>query len=263
VVTPGALAERGEAIAAGFVTSFTLGSGQFCTKPGLLLLPAGHGLGDTLASRVGATSVGPLLNARIRDGYAHGVAALRDAPGVRPVAAGPAQSTVDGIGYGVVPTLFAVPAAQLTGSLLEECFGPTALVVEYSSTAELTAALDAVPGSLTATLHADPVREPDLIRALLAQVSAKAGRVVWDGWPTGVAVTAAQQHGGPWPATTSVRTTSVGTAAVDRFLRPVAYQNLPDALLPPALQEANPLGLPRRVDGLIHSGHMAPPQASL
>jgi NADP-dependent aldehyde dehydrogenase len=266
VVTPGALAERGEAIATGFVASYTLGSGQFCTKPGLLFLPAGHGLTDTLAGQVGATTVGPLLNVRIRDGYTRGVAGLAAAPGVRPVvteAAASAASTVDGNGYGVVPTLFAVPAGALTGALLEECFGPTALVVEYGSTAELTAALDVVPGSLTATLHADAVTEPDLIRALLAQVSAKAGRVVWDGWPTGVAVTAAQQHGGPWPASTAVRTTSVGTAAVDRFLRPVAYQNLPDALLPPALQEANPLGLPRRIDGLIHSGHTGGAQSSL
>jgi len=136
-------------------------------------------------------------------------------------------------------------------------------VVEYASVEELTAALDAVPGSLTATLHADPEAEADLVRSLLSQVSAKAGRVVWDGWPTGVAVTAAQHHGGPWPATTSVLHTSVGTAAARRFLRPVAYQNLPDALLPPPLQDANPLGLPRRVNGVIHSGHtgMAQPPA--
>lgn len=252
VVTPGALAERGDAIAAGFVASFTLGSGQFCTKPGLLFLPAGHGLTETLAARVGAAEVAPLLNARIQDGYARGVAEFAADPAVRAIVA---PSTVEAPGHAVAPTLFAVPAPQLNEGLLEECFGPTALVVEYASTAELTAALDAVPGSLTATLHADPVTEPDLIRALLAQVSAKAGRVVWDAWPTGVAVTAAQHHGGPWPATTAARSTSVGTAAIDRFLRPVAYQNLPDALLPPALQEANPLGLPRQLDGSIHTGH--------
>jgi NADP-dependent aldehyde dehydrogenase len=259
VVTPGALAERGDAIAAGFVASFTLGSGQFCTKPGLLFLPAGHGLTETLATQVGAAGVGPLLNARIHDGYTSGVAGFAADPGVRAIVA---PSTVDGVGYAVAPTLFAVPAPDLNEGLLDECFGPTALVVEYASTAELAAALDAVPGSLTATLHADPVTEPDLIRALLAQVSAKAGRVVWDAWPTGVAVTDAQHHGGPWPATTAARTTSVGTAAIDRFLRPVAYQNLPDVLLPPALQEANPLGLPRRVDGVNHSGHTGQSQTS-
>jgi NADP-dependent aldehyde dehydrogenase len=260
VVTPGALADRGEAIAAGFVASYTLGSGQFCTKPGLLFLPAGHGLGETLAAQVGGVELGPLLNERIRDGYLHGVAGLASGPGVRPLVPPAPVSTVEEHGYGVAPTLFAVAAADLSESLLEECFGPTALVIEYGSTAELTAALDAVPGSLTATLHADPATEPDLIRSLLAHVSAKAGRVIWDGWPTGVAVTWAQQHGGPWPATTAVRTTSVGTGAISRFQRPVAYQNLPDVLLPPALQEANPLGLPRRVDGSLHSGPTATSQ---
>jgi NADP-dependent aldehyde dehydrogenase len=162
--------------------------------------------------------------------------------------------------------LFAVAAAELVqrrGSLLEECFGPTALVVEYESPEQLSAALAAVPGSLTATVHADPAVEPELVRALLDQVSANAGRVVFDGWPTGVAVTAAQQHGGPWPATTSVLHTSVGTASTRRFLRPVAYQNVPDALLPPPLQDANPLGLPRRVNGVLHNGHTAGAQTKL
>ncbi len=104
-------------------------------------------------------------------------------------------------------------------------------------------------------MHADPEIELELVRRLLDQVSANAGRVIWDGWPTGVAVTAAQHHSGPWPASTSVLHTSVGTAAIRRFLRPVAYQNVPDALLPAPLQDANPLGVPQRVNGHLHSGH--------
>jgi NADP-dependent aldehyde dehydrogenase len=166
---------------------------------------------------------------------------------------------MDTHGYAVAPTLFAVAAAdfvQRRGTLLEECFGPAALLVEYSSPEELSTALAVVPGSLTATVHADPEGEPELVRALLDQVTANAGRVIWDGWPTGVAVTAAQQHGGPWPASTSVLHTSVGTAAIRRFLRPVAYQNVPDALLPAALRDANPLRLPRRVNGDLHNGHL-------
>jgi NADP-dependent aldehyde dehydrogenase len=255
VVTPGALAERGEAVADGFVASFTLGTGQFCTKPGLLFLPAGHGLGPGLAERAAGKQVRPMLNERIRDGWTRGVEELAATPGVRVVAR--QTSTVDG-GYAVTPALFAVDATDLAergGALLEECFGPSALVVEYHNTEDLMAALDAVPGSLTATLHADVDAEPDLVRSLLAHVSAKAGRVVWDGWPTGVAVTAAQQHGGPWPSSTSVLHTSVGAAAIRRFLRPVAYQDLPDALLPAPLQDANPLAVPRRVNGVLHSGH--------
>jgi len=120
--------------------------------------------------------------------------------------------------------------------------------VEYASTDELLAALDAVPGSLTTTVHADPDTEPELVRALLDRAAARSGRVVWSGWPTGVAVTAAQHHSGPWPATTAPLHTSVGTAAMRRFLRPVVYQSVPDALLPDALRDANPLGLPRRVN---------------
>jgi NADP-dependent aldehyde dehydrogenase len=249
VVTPGALRQRPEQIVEGFVGSYLLGSGQFCTKPGLLFLPAGHGLDEALAAAVAAATTGPLLNARIRDGFAHGVGELRQNAGVRALVP---RSTKDEAGFGAVPTLFAVAATDFLGepgTLHQECFGPTALVVEYASTDELLDALAAVPGSLTATVHADPAAEQALVATLLERMAARAGRVVFDGWPTGVAVTAAQHHGGPWPATTSVAHTSVGTAAIRRWLRPIAYQGLPDMLLPAALREANPLGLPRRVDG--------------
>jgi acyl-CoA reductase-like NAD-dependent aldehyde dehydrogenase len=248
VVTPGALASRASEIVTGFVGSYLLGSGQFCTKPGLLFLPEGHGLDAALAEAVAGASVGPVLGERIHQAYGHGVARLAEEPNVRAVVA---PAPPGGEGYAVAPSLFAVSAATLIerrGPLLEECFGPTALIVEYGSTEELFAALDVVPGSLTTTVHADAEAEPELVRALLDRAAARSGRVIWSGWPTGVAVTAAQHHGGPWPATTAPLHTSVGTAAMRRFLRPVVYQSVPDALLPVELRDANPLGLPRRVN---------------
>ena len=129
--------------------------------------------------------------------------------------------------------------------LLEECFGPTTMLIEYTDQEELSAVLAKVPGSLTATVHAQPGED---VADLVEQLSGLAGRVLFDGWPTGVAVNWAQQHGGPYPATTSLFT-SVGATAVRRFQRPVAYQDAPETVLHPALRESNPLGIPRRVDG--------------
>ncbi|GAA0798456.1 aldehyde dehydrogenase (NADP(+)) [Spirilliplanes yamanashiensis] len=255
VVTPGALAALGPAVVSGFVGSFTLGSGQFCTKPGLLFLPKGHGLDDELAGAVGRAALGPLLNARIRQGYDDVAAALSAVDGVRAIVA---PRPVTEPGFRVAPMLLAVSADDLAGrpnELLEECFGPAALVVEYGSPGELAAALDVLPGALTATVHADPATEADLVRDLLDRAAARAGRVVFGGWPTGVAVSWAQQHGGPWPATTNALHTSVGATGIRRWLRPVTFQDVPDAFLPEVLQEANPLGVPRRVDGVQRS-HM-------
>ena len=233
VVTPGALAARAGQVVQGFVGSFTLGAGQFCTKPGLLFLPTGHGLDEELAAAVRSVSVGPLLNARIRQGFEQVAASLAAADGVRSIADGNA-------------VLLAISAEDLRPELLEECFGPASVIVEYGDLGELTRALDLVPGALTATVHADPETEPELIRDLLTRFAGRAGRVVFGGWPTGVAVTWAQQHGGPWPATTNALHTSVGATGIRRWLRPVTYQDVPDAFLPETLQEANPLGIPRR-----------------
>jgi len=146
------------------------------------------------------------------------------------------------------PLVLSAPAAALgDGALLEECFGPVTVLVGYAP-GELDDAVAALPGSLTATLHGQPGEAADL-GALLARLRERAGRVLWNGWPTGVAVAWAQHHGGPWPAATSPLHTSVGATAVRRFLRPVTYQDVPDALLPEELREANPRGVPRRVDG--------------
>ena len=258
VVTAGAVAARGAEIVRGFVGSFTLGSGQFCTKPGLLFLPKGHGLDELLTSEVDEASVGPLLNARIHEGFGRTAASLAATPGVRTVVT---ASTVDAKGgFHATPALFAVTATDFVDqapALLEECFGPAAVIIEYGSTAELAEALAMVPGSLTATLHADPSTERDVARALLRGFAARAGRIIWDGWPTGVAVTWAQHHGGPWPATTASVHTSVGVTAIRRFLRPVSYQNVPNDLLPEALRNDNPLHLPRRLNGVLSTDSVA------
>lgn len=252
VITPGALAARADEIVSGFVGSYLLGTGQFCTKPGLVFLPAGHGLEARLAEAVARSGTGPLLNARIRDGYVRTSAALAEVPGVRsllddqPAPAGP--------GWLAAPKLLAVSVSGLAAhaeELLQECFGPTALLVEYASAAELLAGLDVVPGSLTGTLHADVDAETELVTPLLERLTAKAGRVIVGGWPTGVAVTWAMHHGGPWPATTNAAHTSVGVTAIRRFQRPVVYQNTPQHLLPPALRDDNPWRLPRRVNGVL------------
>ncbi|HKA69160.1 MAG TPA: aldehyde dehydrogenase (NADP(+)) [Actinomycetes bacterium] len=249
VVTPGALAGHGEQIATGFVGSFLLGTGQFCTKPGMLFLPAEHGLAPALTAAIDQAALGPLLNERIRDRYERSAAELTGTAGVREVVAH--RPVADGAGYRSGPTLAAVSAADLRANpqLLEERFGPAALVVEYGSADELVDTIALLPGSLTATLHADPESEGALIRRLIGRFATGAGRVIWDGWPTGVAVTWAMHHGGPWPATTAPLHTSVGVTAIRRFLRPVVYQNVPDAFLPAPLQAANPLGVPRRVNG--------------
>src|SRR5690606_16117655 len=137
--------------------------------------------------------------------------------------------------------------------LLQECFGPAALLVEYDSTEQLLTVLDRLPGSLTGTLHADVDGEPALARAVVDRLTARAGRVITGGWPTGVAVTWAMHHGGPWPATTNSAHTSVGVTAIRRFQRPVVFQDTPARLLPPALRDDNPWRLPRRVNGVLQT----------
>jgi NADP-dependent aldehyde dehydrogenase len=251
VVTPDAAAARGSEIAAGFAASMTLGTGQFCTKPGLLFLPSGHGMEQALAAAVGEAAAAPMLNARIRDQFDGGVAGLAGHEGVRRVGGG--NGAVPEAGSWAAPALFATTAEAVAAdpaSLTREYFGPASLVVEYRDAADLRAALTAVEGSLTATVHAEPGDGFD-VAGLLAQLRALAGRVIYNGWPTGVAVAWAMNHGGPWPATTSSAHTSVGATAIRRWLRPVCYQSLPDELLPEGLRAANPWQLPRRLDGVL------------
>jgi len=243
VVTPGAVKARGAEVAKGYVGSFTLGAGQFCTKPGLLFLPDGHGLDDTLREAARAVAAQPMLNDRIASGYQHATTRLREEPSVTVIAA-PEPG-------GFEPTLLSVRGADFlkAGEVLRsECFGPTSVVVTYSGQDELLELLGGLEPGLTATVHGEESEAED-VRAIMPALTRIAGRLLWNDWPTGVTVSWAQQHGGPYPATTAPTTTSVGTAAIERFLRPVAWQGFPDTLLPPPLREANPWQLPRRVDG--------------
>ncbi|GAA4287950.1 aldehyde dehydrogenase (NADP(+)) [Georgenia daeguensis] len=244
-VTPAAAGERADEIAAGFIASFTLGVGQFCTKPGILFVPRTSGLAERLAA-ADLPAGGPMLNERLHAGYVDRLGELRAHPAVRVLAEGD-----DPLGDRPGPTVLATSAEDFraaTAELAGECFGPTALVVEYDDADELPGLATALEGQLTATIQGS---EGDDVADLVAALAGRAGRVLWNGWPTGVSVTHAQQHGGPYPATTAPATTSVGTAAITRFLRPVAYQDMPEQFLPQALREGNPLGIPRRVDGVL------------
>jgi acyl-CoA reductase-like NAD-dependent aldehyde dehydrogenase len=250
VITPDAVEARGEQIAAGFAGSMTLGTGQFCTKPGLLFLPVDHGLEDTLRGAVAGTAAAPMLNERIRDQLAAGLTGLSGRDDVEVLLP---EGPVPDAGAWAAPALFRTTAQAVAADpegLTREVFGPSALVVEYADAADLLAALGAVEGSLTATVHAEPGDGFDLA-SLLARLREIAGRVIYNGWPTGVAVAWAMNHGCPWPATTSAAHTSVGATAIRRWLRPVCYQSLPDDLLPEGLRAANPWHLPRRVDGVL------------
>lgn len=246
VVMTAAAAARAEAVAAGFVGSFTLGMGQFCTKPGLLLVPAGHDIPARVAAALAeAAPTGWLLTEGIAAAYADGISGLV-AAGARVLA----RVQAPGTGWAAEATVLGVDAALLVeGSpLVEECFGPVALVAEYADRAELGRVLGVLHGALAGSVQAAGADDPEL-GDLIGALAPIVGRVMVDDWPTGVAFTWAQQHGGPWPATTAPQTTSVGAAALDRFTRPVTWQSVPDGALPPALREANPWGLPRRVDG--------------
>lgn len=264
VITAAAVAARGADLAAGLAGSFTLGAGQFCTKPGVVFIPAGSGFEAAVVAAVGDRAPQRMLTDRIDDAFAAGVATLGGHTGVE-VLLGSAHnggagdggaldnSARDGIAdasAGVRPAVVATTAAAVIAdpdTLLEEVFGPTTLLVRYTDAAELDEVLRALPGSLTATLHAEPGDDTGLIVERLAH---RAGRVLFAGWPTGVAVNWAQHHGGPWPATTTPHT-SVGATAVRRFLRPLAFQDAPESSLPEALHDANPLGIPRRVNGVL------------
>ncbi|WP_125776887.1 aldehyde dehydrogenase (NADP(+)) [Antribacter gilvus] len=245
-VTPGAARERADALVSGFLGSVTLGVGQFCTKPGVIFVPAGTDLVERIAQGAGTLTGAPMLNDRIRSGFAAALARLAEQPEVTLVA-----GTTD-VGTAPALALFTTTYDQHAPArerLEVECFGPAALIVTYDDPAQLADAAAALDGQLTATVQGTE-SEAELVRPLLERLADRAGRVVWNGWPTGVSVTHAMHHGGPYPAATTP-TTSVGTAAIGRFLRPVSYQSVPDGLLPPALQEANPWNLPRRVDGAL------------
>jgi NADP-dependent aldehyde dehydrogenase len=249
VVTPAAAAERAADLATGLVGSFTLGGGQFCTKPGLVFVPAGadgDAVVDGMVTAVRGVAAPVLLNEGIAASYARISGQLAGAPGVATLAQGGAAG--EGEGFRATPLLLATTAADLPRQVTEECFGPVAVVARYADEKALFAALAAMPSSLTATVLRG-AGETELPLAVSQELRARAGRLVYDAYPTGVAVSWAQHHGGPWPSTNSQHT-SVGTSAVRRFLRPVTWQGAPQAVLPEELTD-DFSGIPRRIDGVL------------
>ncbi|WP_432974591.1 aldehyde dehydrogenase (NADP(+)) [Dactylosporangium sp. CA-233914] len=245
VVTEAAAAERAADIGKGFADSFTLGVGQFCTKPGLAFVPAGRA-GDAVVEATAAAirekPAAVMLNAGIAAAFGRGVEEMTAGAGIVRVASGRSAQP------GVAAQLLEVDEADLTDRMLEETFGPVAVVVRYHDPASLAPALNRLPSSLTATLQTgsgEPTLEPAAQRAL----EERAGRIVYNGFPTGVAVSWAQHHGGGWPATNSLHT-SVGATAIRRFLRPLTWQDAPESALPVELRDAT-TGVPRRVDGVL------------
>lgn len=241
-------ADRIDELSTGFVGSFTLGSGQFCTKPGLLLAPAGVHAADAVGRALAEAAPAPvMLTSAIADAVRSGIAELE----------GAGADVVQRVGQDAPG--WAAPAAVLradvsalkAGSrLLEECFGAVVLVCEYETDEQLREVLETLQGSLAASVFTGDESDSQagwLVRLL----TRKAGRVAVNAWPTGVAYTWAQQHGGPWPATSAPAATSVGAHGLDRFVRPVAFQTAPDGWLPAVVRAANPWGLPRRVNGRL------------
>ncbi|GAA5129718.1 aldehyde dehydrogenase (NADP(+)) [Luteolibacter yonseiensis] len=243
VILPGALERGEEALAESFFGSLTLGVGQFCTNPGLVFLPTGEGRTflAKLKSLIEASGPGMMLHAGISKSYAGSKSAVAAAPGVETLAA--SRSTVaDGQGASAVFTV-AIADFLKNESLQKEMFGPATLIVR-GTVEEIEAAIPKLEGQLTASLHAtddELANHGPLVQAL----QRRAGRLIFNGYPTGVEVCHSIVHGGPFPATSDGRSTSVGTMAIYRFCRPVAWQSFPDAALPPELQEANPLGIKR------------------
>jgi NADP-dependent aldehyde dehydrogenase len=250
IVTRGAASDMAT-VAAGFVGSFTLGAGQFCTKPGLLFAPRGSRAAELVGDALVAARPRPvMLTQGIANAFNGGLGELIDA-GAEVVRSVPGADA----GWSVNATVLRVPINSLrVGSrFLEECFGPVALIAEYDDVAELRAALLELPGSLAASVIVDDDDDPDS-GEIIDQVSGSVGRVIVNDWPTGVAFTWAQQHGGPWPATSNPTATSVGAAALRRFVRPIAFQSVPDNRLPAEAQASNPWRLPRRINGILTPG---------
>lgn len=253
-ITSGALAERAEAIVEGLHQSATLGVGQFCTNPGVVVLErsaAAEKFVAALAAKLAATPEGVMLTAGIARSFATGTAARAQQPGVKVLT----QTKAAGA-CGAAAVWFETEAKFFVGNpaLSEEIFGPSSLVVWCKDRAEMLQVARHLEGSLTATVHAGAADAAEQ-RELIDVLAAKAGRVILNGYPTGLEVSHAIVHGGPYPSTSDGgRSTSVGTRALNRWARLVCYQNFADELLPPELQNANPLRLRRLVNGELTSG---------
>lgn len=255
-ITADAVAERAAEIASGFLTSVSGSAGQLCTKPGFVFVPAGTELPAAIQAAASELPEHRLLDPRIARSFEERRTAITTAPGVTPIIPGGIRFDEDGHGW-ATPTVVSVSLEDFRASapaLVEEAFGPLSILVETPEGTDLAALMpEFYEGNLTGTLHHSAAEatgntaNAEELRALVAALAQQVGRVLFNGWSTGVAVTPAQQHGGPWPATTNDTSTSVGTAAISRFMRPVAYQNAPDAFLPDALRDTNPAGIPQHI----------------
>jgi NADP-dependent aldehyde dehydrogenase len=251
-VLPEALRTRAAKIASGLFGSFTLGVGQFCTKPGLVFLPRSaeaDAFVAELEKQVSAAGASPMLTPGIAKSYHKGIRGRESHAETLAQAANGANGA--GKDY-ATPVLFQVDGEELMRNpeLEGEIFGPTALIIRYASREQLLALTRGLEGQLTATLHASEADLADFAD-LVAVLERKAGRLVVNGFPTGVEVCHAMVHGGPYPATSDSLTTSVGSYAIYRFARPVCYQDFPQAALPDELKDGNPLGIWRLVDGTL------------
>jgi NADP-dependent aldehyde dehydrogenase len=210
-----------------------------------MFVPEGDELRKALVEAVEGTTGGPMLAERIRDGYLGGVERLGQ---LQLLAEGkPGQGSL-----AVTPKVFTADLETFASKLPqigEECFGPASIVVTYRDVSDLRPVLERLEGSLTATIHSTEPGEAGEVAEVLGR---RAGRLIWNGWPTGVAVCWAMHHGGPWPAATTSYT-SVGATAIGRWLAPTAYQDWPEELLPEELKDANPLSIPQRVDGRLQA----------
>ena len=251
-ILSGAMRERGVHIAQGLLDSFTLGSGQFCTKPGIVFIPDDQSaeFEDKLKESLRALDPFVMLTHRIADNYNQALN-QRITRSQAELIAGKSDNTERASACSEA-TVFRVSLENFLRfpELGAEVFGPTTLLVHYGNESDLLSAAQQLHGHLTATIHGT---EEDLQRAheLVRVLETKVGRIIFNGFPTGVEVSHAMVHGGPFPATSDGRSTSVGTLAIFRFVRPVCYQDFPDAALPPELQNANPLGLLRLVNGKV------------
>ena len=248
---PGALEAGGAKLAGAFVDSLTLGVGQFCTNPGLVIGLAGpqfDAFRDAAAAALQLKPAGTMLSAGIHQAYDNAIGKRAGVSGVQLVANGGQE----GPGCAARAALYQCDAATFLANpaLEEEIFGPVSLMIACRNEDEILAVTRHLEGQLTATVHAVE-SDHALAGALLPLLERKVGRILFNGFPTGVEVSYAMVHGGPFPATSDARSTSVGATAIERFLRPVCYQDVPAALLPEALKDGNPLGLVRLVDGEV------------
>ncbi|GGO91083.1 NADP-dependent aldehyde dehydrogenase [Stakelama pacifica] len=250
---PEALKARGEALGKAYVGSLTMGSGQFCTNPGVVLAVDGPDLdafAQTAADALAEAQPQVMLTSAIHANYDKGVEMLSSQSDVDTLARGAEGS---GCNRGRA-ALFAASGKTFLANpkLAEEVFGAASIIVKCADMAELRQVLDQMEGQLTITFQMDD-GDAEAAKAVLPIAERKAGRILANGWPTGVEVSYAMVHGGPFPATSDPRSTSVGTAAIERYLRPVCYQDLPESILPKAVKRGNPLGLPRIVDGEVEA----------